>query len=113
MNEELKNNALKALDEERLEEGDKEMLEMVLAQYEKYPESKRIENTIRELVKRTRIVVTLSKEDHENAAYMANKLDEIFSFYPNISIPTKSNRDYDNLLEACIRAAKEKMKENV
>lgn len=110
MNDELVIKAQRALEEGRLDEGDSSMLEMVLEQYSKYPESKRIENTIRELIKRTRKVITISEEDMEIIESDASRLMAILEDYHGLSVPTKKNRNFVSIRNALINAFKENNK---
>ena len=111
MNKDLVKKAKAAIAEGRLEKGDHEMLEIVLEQYKKYPESKRIEITIRELIKRTRVVLKLTEEEMITIRHYAEQMYEVLLQYPHMSVPTKKNRDFDSIVRAVENAHKENLKQ--
>lgn len=110
MNEELVKKANNAIEDGRLDEGDEELLGMMITQYEKFPESRRIEGSIREIIKRTRVNIVLTSEDLEQIESDAYSMEEILWRYRGISVPTSKRRTFDTIKEAMEKALKENRK---
>ena len=104
---ELREKAEKAIEDGRLDEGDNEMLGLMLEQMDKFPESRRIQSAIREIIKRTRQVVTLDADDMETCEMNAGQLMSLFEDYPTLVVPTRKNRTYEKCLKAFVEATKE------
>jgi len=102
----IREKAEKALKEGRLEDGDAEMLTLMLEQHEKFPESNRIANAISEIIKRKRQSVTLDDDDIMRCQEAADILMGIFEDFYGLTIPTKKNRTHENVLNNLIESVK-------
>jgi hypothetical protein len=90
-----------------IEEEERNMVNYMLEQHRKFPESKRISKGLSEMIKKTRNVVILSEEEEDYIRGYANRLDDMMLEIPNVVIPRL--RTFDNIIKN-VREAYKKSK---